>query len=303
MDDVLRHVQPRFACPYMVTGVRPTHDLAVDAAFARVVCASFTDGCGVQSKTLSSVELWCRTKGLLPETQAFLATRTVQTFVWATLAAPTWIENDRVMRKNLDFWVAGAFTVESHEAAQLANLMKQIVKALGGGEDRRRATARTLSSVVTAARKADAVAVHEGVVRRMAFPMTVPPALRDRVLLLARLGMLEDLAVRVPHCVVAPWKLPLAMGLSVDALVDMYPTHLPGLAFERSFAAAVFDDAERPSLREALVFCSENWAERWKSRRWSTTRATRERLLRLHESGWGMTKDDAVQLLTTSCHL
>ncbi len=80
-------------------------------------------------------------------------------------------------------------------------------------------------------------------------------------------------------------------------MIERAPRHVPGLAFERAFALAVFEDADRPSLHEALVFCTEDWAAEWRRRGWDTSRGTQRRLLAVHRSAWRFAPADALALI------
>jgi len=259
----------------------------------------------------------CEPEGLHAVTRTYLLAHLAQVLLWLVCIPPIWIECAGVQQlyEVMGPWFAIGKVPPEHrrQAAELVKLMAVEVNGLspvlsetisaddlpGFLHDARakahafvRPAVTALIEATTASLRARAVATAREAYQ---FPVYVPESMQNAVMVLLGLGVMPP-GVRVPRCVTAA--APLGCDVyDVYDLIALLPAHVPGLAFERSFAGAVFGDEDRPSLHEALVFCTQDWAVEWMARGWDTSRAAQSALERLHDDEWQMTDEDALLLI------
>ncbi len=267
---------------------------------------------------VADVVAWC-TRSRVPrhdEVVEFVKTRITHVLLWLVVVPVEWYaaaeKGPQLMLSLKPWFVEGGLVGGppggggAAHAAKAADLMRLMAGRLWGvsaespsGTDARRRRAGVAVRLVAAAHaRGRAVRAYAAAVAELRVPRTVPVELRDCVLLLAWMGL--DGAVAVPHWI-SPCRPPRGGGRPPPPglLERGVPATVPGLEFERAFAAAVFGDPDRPSLREALVFAGwgPSWAEEWRARGWSTSSAAQRGMAALAKSGWRLGPRDAAALV------
>ena len=236
------------------------------------------------------------------ELTAFLRPRLIETFLVCLALPPPWIANRHALIEHLEPLLSNEFSPTSRTGIDYFAFMSQLfgnLRTNNGAHVPR--IMHTITILHHLAKHAAVQATIDSAVRAMRFTCMVRENQRRVVCLLgSNPGVYAAAGLPKAVCSLTPEEFTnVTSALRMDhyyLIISTMPPHVPGLALERTFAAAVYGDPDTPCLHQALTRTLPRWIRLWRAQSWPADAHTQRKLLGLGD--WHLAPEDARKLLT-----
>jgi len=208
--------------------------------------------------------------------------------VFAVVVSDVWSDSDLPRIRSR---VAASFAIAPKSVDALAAFVVKVSKDFQASKTK---VARTVSAIQRAVVRFEIRDAADVATSHARFHSLAPQRLRDVVCVLDHVAP----GVALPkQLAIFRNGVRVTIAAFFDVVLSRLPPSLPGCTFEREFAEVVWNDADRPALREALVFSVRGWETVWRAERWDTKKRTRFGLARWARDSrvdWLGLRDDLV---------